>query len=90
MPARNVNIFIINGLNVLTGDNGGEGKPEVGSSVDNAEAPVSPRNSAPRLPDFCLDFDISPVDVAQKEKKEKKILSVPLAEGHEYSTRAPN
>lgn len=37
----------------LTGDRAGEtGKVGVGSSVDNAEAPVSPLNSAPRLLDF--------------------------------------
>lgn len=36
----------------LTGDDEGEVEFEVGSRVDNAEAPVSPRNSAPRLLDF--------------------------------------
>lgn len=42
------------GLNRLapTGDNEGDVKVGVGSSVDNADAPVSPRNSAPRLLDF--------------------------------------
>ncbi len=36
----------------LTGVSGGEGNVGVGSSVDNAEAPVSPRNSTPMLLDF--------------------------------------
>lgn len=31
---------------------GGDWKVGVGSSVDNAEAPVSPLKSAPKLPDF--------------------------------------
>lgn len=35
-----------------TGDNGGEVNVGVGSSVDNAAAPVSPLSSAPRLLDF--------------------------------------
>lgn len=40
-------------LEYLTGDRAGEsGKVGVGSSVDNAAAPVSPLNSAPRLLDF--------------------------------------
>lgn len=35
-----------------TGDSGGEVKVGVGSSVDSADAPVSPRSSPPRLLEF--------------------------------------
>ena len=43
---------------LLAGDKGGEVNVGVGSRVDNADAPVSPRNSAPRLPDFRRGRDI--------------------------------
>ena len=46
---------VVNILNVpLTGVRGGELKVGVGSSVESAEAPVSPRSSAPRPLDFRL------------------------------------
>ena len=35
-----------------TGDRGGEANVGVGSRVDNADAPVSPRSSPPKLLDF--------------------------------------
>ena len=41
-----------------TGVNGGELKVGVGSRVERAEAPVSPRRSAPRPPDFRLGRDM--------------------------------
>lgn len=45
------------GICILTGPvgvKGGDVKVGVGSRVESAEAPVSPRNSPPRLPDFRL------------------------------------
>jgi hypothetical protein len=68
----------------LTGVSGGEGKVGVGSSVDNAEAPVSPRNSTPMLLDFrswrgmCVSFPtrhrISMINVGIKSEREKAYL----------------
>ena len=48
---------------LLTGDNGGVANVGLGSSVDNADAPVSPLSSPPRLPDFRLRRAFWSIDI---------------------------
>ena len=50
-------------ISTLTGLSGGEVKVGVGSMVDNADAPVSPLSSPPRLLDFRLGLGFRAVDM---------------------------